>query len=170
MDKNTIIGFVLIAAVLIGFSYWSRPSEAEIEAMHRQDSLNAVVMQNEKAKQEAKEAAEIAAAVRAAQDTTSLFYAHRSGEAKTVVMENELVRLTFNTRGGTVQKAELKEYKNQQGGMVTLFDEKDARLQFMLAGKMENFHSLKQISRQYVKCLSADTGIILSSGILNCMI
>ena len=39
---------------------------------------------------------------------------------------------------GTVQKAELKEYKNQQGGMVTLFDEKDARLQFMLAGKMEN--------------------------------
>ena len=138
MDKNTIIGFVLIAAVLIGFSYWSRPSEAEIEAMHRQDSIEAVAMQRAKADQKAKEEAEIAAAVRAAQDTTSLFYAHRSGEAKTVVMENELVRLTFNTQGGTVQKAELKEYKNQQGGMVTLFDEKDARLQFMLAGKMEN--------------------------------
>ena len=120
MDKNTIIGFVLIAAVLIGFSYWSRPSEAEIEAMHRQDSIEAVAMQRAKADQKAKEEAEIAAAVRAAQDTTSLFYAHRSGEAKTVVMENELVRLTFNTRGGTVQKAELKEYKNQQGGMVTL--------------------------------------------------
>ena len=102
MDKNTIIGFVLIAAVLIGFSYWSRPSEAEIEAMRRQDSIEAAALQRAKADQKAKEAAETAAAVRAALDTTSLFYTHRSGEAKTVVMENELVRLTFNTRGGTV--------------------------------------------------------------------
>ena len=32
MDKNTLTGFILIAAVLIGFSYFSRPSEAEMEA------------------------------------------------------------------------------------------------------------------------------------------
>ena len=45
MDKNTVIGFVLIAAVLIGFSYFSRPSEAEIEAQLRQDSIEAVARQ-----------------------------------------------------------------------------------------------------------------------------
>ena len=48
MDKNTITGFVLIAAVLFGFSWFSRPSEEEIRAQHQQDSIAAV----NKAKQE----------------------------------------------------------------------------------------------------------------------
>ena len=141
MDKNTVIGFVLIAAVLIGFSYFSQPSEAEIEAQLRQDSIEAVARQKAEQEIKAKEAAEIAKQVQAAMDSTSLFFAHRSGTAAPVVLENELVRLTFNTRGGTVQKVELKEYKNQQGGLVTLFDGKDARMQFMLAGKTENIYS-----------------------------
>ena len=42
MDKNTITGFVLIAAVLFGFSWFSRPSEEEIRAQHQQDSIAAV--------------------------------------------------------------------------------------------------------------------------------
>ena len=29
MDKNTIIGFVLIAAVLFGFAWWQKPSDKE---------------------------------------------------------------------------------------------------------------------------------------------
>ena len=36
MDKNTIIGFVLIAAVLIGFSWYNRPSEEELKAQQEQ--------------------------------------------------------------------------------------------------------------------------------------
>ena len=134
MDKNTLTGFILIAAVLIGFSYFSRPSEAEMEAQRRQDSIATVAQQKAQMAQEAKEEAEIAHQAQVALDTTSLFYAHRRGEAQNVVLENELIKLTFNTRGGTVQKVELKEYKNQQGGPVTLFDEKDARMQFMLGG------------------------------------
>ena len=45
MDKNTIIGFVLIAAVLIGFSWWSKPSEEEIAQQRIQDSITAVAKQ-----------------------------------------------------------------------------------------------------------------------------
>lgn len=141
MDKNTLTGFILIAAVLIGFSYFSRPSEAELAARRQQDSIETVARQEAQKALDAKEKAEIAQKVQAALDTTSLFYAHRTGEAKPVVLENELVKLTFNTRGGSVQKAELKEYKNQQGEPVILFDEKDADMQFMLAGKMENIYS-----------------------------
>ena len=33
MDKNTLVGFVLIGAVLIGFSYWNRPSQEEMEKL-----------------------------------------------------------------------------------------------------------------------------------------
>ena len=34
MDKNTIIGFVLIAALLIGFSWYTQPSEEDIAIEH----------------------------------------------------------------------------------------------------------------------------------------
>ena len=33
MDKNTITGFILIAAVLIGFSWWNKPSEEQMAQM-----------------------------------------------------------------------------------------------------------------------------------------
>ena len=36
MDKNTIIGFVLIAAILIGWSWYNSPSEEELKAQQEQ--------------------------------------------------------------------------------------------------------------------------------------
>ena len=42
MDKNTIIGFVLIAAVLFGFAYFQQPSEEQVKQQQeqiRQDSI-----------------------------------------------------------------------------------------------------------------------------------
>lgn len=32
MDKNTITGFVLMFAILFGFSYFNRPSKEQLEA------------------------------------------------------------------------------------------------------------------------------------------
>ena len=141
MDKNTLTGFILIAAVLIGFSYFSRPDEAEIQAQLKQDSIANVERQKAEAAAKAQEDAEILKKAQAALDTTSLFHAHRQGTNQEVVLENKVVRLTFNSHGGTVTKAELKEYKNQQGGPVTLFDQTDAKMKFMLAGKNENIDS-----------------------------
>ena len=46
MDKNTLIGFILIGAVLVGFSIYNRPSKEEIEKAQRyQDSIQAVAQQ-----------------------------------------------------------------------------------------------------------------------------
>ena len=42
MDKNTVTGFILIALVIIGFSWYSRPSEAELRQQAMQDSIAAV--------------------------------------------------------------------------------------------------------------------------------
>ena len=43
MDKNTVIGFILMAAVLIGFSIYNQPSEAEIARQQQlRDSLELV--------------------------------------------------------------------------------------------------------------------------------
>ena len=47
MDKNTWIGFALIAAVIIGFSFLNRPSKEELAERKRvQDSI-ALVQQME---------------------------------------------------------------------------------------------------------------------------
>ena len=40
MDKNTWIGFLLIAAIIVGFSLWNRPSKEELAERQRvQDSI-----------------------------------------------------------------------------------------------------------------------------------
>lgn len=141
MDKNTLTGFILIAAVLIGFSYFSRPDEAEIQAQLKQDSIANVERQKAEAAEKAQENAEILKKAQAALDTTSLFYANRQGESQKIVLENNVVRLTLDSHGGIITRAELKEYKNQQGGPVTLFDQTDAQMKFMIAGKNENIDS-----------------------------
>ena len=46
MNKDTIIGFVLIALVLIGFSWYNQPSAEEIEAARKQDSIAAAIKDN----------------------------------------------------------------------------------------------------------------------------
>ena len=50
MDKNTGIGLVLIAAILIGFSLFNRPSEEELaRRQHVQDSIALVNRQKAEA-------------------------------------------------------------------------------------------------------------------------
>ena len=140
MDKNTITGFVLIALVLIGFSWWSRPSEEQLREMARQDSIAQV------AQIQAQEAMEKEARAQQAQqtstlDSTAAFFAHSRGEGKEVVLDNGKLSVTLNTRGGLVERAVLHDYKNQQGEDVVLLTPEDGRMTFALAGKNENFTS-----------------------------
>ena len=140
MDKNTIIGFVLIAAVLIGFSWYSRPSEEELAQQRIQDSIAAVNKQKaeNQLKAEQQEAKQNEAS-QAAQDTTVAFYKALNGKAQDIVLKNSKVELTLSTKGGTVKKAVIKGFKDNMGNDdLTLFDAQDQSLKFMLAGKETN--------------------------------
>lgn len=140
MDKNTIIGFVLIAAVLIGFSWYSQPSEEEMAQQRLQDSITAIA-QKKAAEQQgrAEEARRSAVAAQAQADTTAAFYNAMTGTAQDVVLKNRKLELTLNTKGGTVSKAVIKDFKDRNGNSdVTLFDAADQSLRFMLAGKDMN--------------------------------
>lgn len=140
MDKNTIIGFILIAAVLIGFNIYSQPSAEERAAMARQDSIAAVTRQ--KAEQEAKAAAvkkTAEAKAQAVADTTALFHSALSGTKQTVTLRNDKVELTVSTKGATVEKAVIKNFDDRNGNKdVTLFDSKDQQLSFILLAKESN--------------------------------
>ena len=140
MNKDTIIGFVLIAVVLIGFSWYNQPSAEEIEAARKQDSIAAAIKDNAAKQQKLNEAARKAQAESAAKaDSSALFFAALSGTNQSVVLKNEKVELTFDTKGGTISKAIIKGFEDRDNKMdVTLFDQKTQQMNFMLAGKSEN--------------------------------
>ena len=135
MDKNTLVGFVLIGAVLIGFSYWNRPSQEEMERAQRyQDSIQTA--QLEAARLEAQAAAQSVQALTL--DSTSLFFGANQGTEQFTTLENNLVKVTFSNKGGRVVSATLKDYNNQQGEPLTLFNEEESALNFAFEGKNEN--------------------------------
>ena len=140
MNKDTIIGFVLIAVVLIGFSWYNQPSAEEIEAARKQDSIAAAIKDNAAKQQKLNEAARKAQAESAAKaDSSALFFAALSGTSQPVVLKNDKVELTFDTKGGTISKAIIKGFEDRDNKMdVTLFDQNTQQMNFMLAGKSEN--------------------------------
>ena len=141
MNRDTIIGFALIAVVLIGFSWYNQPSAEEIEAARKQDSI-AAVMKEKAAKEQqiaAQKKQETKAADSISADTTALFHQAMSGTSQKVVLKNSKLELTLDTKGGVIRKAVIKDFKSIDGADdVTLFDENDQNLNFMLAGKQDN--------------------------------
>ena len=143
MNKNNIIGFVLMAAVLIGYGIWSQPSAEQKAAQKRQDSIENV------ARVKAENAAKLAAQQKTAQakaaaeaDTTALFHAALKGNATNVVLKNNDVELTLNTKGGVVTKAVIKNFDDRNGNnYVTLFDDKTQSLNFAMAAKTVNINT-----------------------------
>ena len=140
MDKNTLVGFVLIGAVIVGFSIYNRPSQEEMaRAQHYQDSVRAELQKQELEQKEQELNAEKTALTL---DSTSLFYQASQGTEQFTTLENELVQLTLSNKGGRICKAMLKEYKDQQQQQpLVLFDGEDASLNIGLEGKNENIMS-----------------------------
>ena len=140
MDKNNVIGFVLIALVLIGFTWYQQPSAEEQRAAFVQDSIAQVT--KAKAEKQAKlaEAARQKAIKQAiAEDTTSLFYNALRGQAESIVLKNEKIELTLNTKGATVEKAVIKGFDDYKGNKeITLFDGEDQKLSYTLSAKETN--------------------------------
>ena len=139
MNKNTIIGFILIAVVLIGFSWYNSPSQEQIEAARQQDSI-ANALQDKAKKAAAQEAINKKQQEKAlAADTTALFYPALNGKSKQVTLKNNKLELTLDTKGGVVRKARILGFKDLDGAKdLTLFDAKDQNLNFLFAGKEDN--------------------------------
>lgn len=133
-------GLVLMGLLLIGFSWWSQPSAEEQAKKMQQDSIAAVTQHKaELAKQQAhaKEIANLKAKQKA--DTTALFHAALEGQAQEVVLKNEHLELSVNTKGGTVSKAIIKNFKDREDNPdVVLFDDKVQKLNFIMSTKEAN--------------------------------
>lgn len=137
MDKNTVIGLVLIFAIIVGFSWLNRPNEEQIEAQKRyRDSIQKVELakaqqaalleelQQQKANTDTLVNAEVA------KQFFGNFSESAVGEEQFVTVENDLLKLVFTTKGGRIYSAELKEYKTHDSLPLVLFDKDESVLDF----------------------------------------
>ena len=143
MNRDTLIGFVLIGLVLFGFAWWNQPSQEQLEEYQRQQDSIALVQQQRAeadaqraiaADQANKNAFEVASL-----DSTALFFPSLNGRAEDLVLKNDKLELTFSTKGGTLTKALILGFEDKDSAEnITLFDAKDQQMNFLLAGKNEN--------------------------------
>ncbi|HAY55945.1 MAG TPA: hypothetical protein DCX49_00820, partial [Flavobacteriales bacterium] len=119
MDRNTITGLLLMMALLFGYQYYITPSSEEIAAWEAQQEAEAI-SQDSLARLDEKRAQAERATMEALQNGTSLGEASEvldnltaelqrrygmfggavSGKDRDIVMENDQIRVVFNTRGG----------------------------------------------------------------------
>ncbi len=152
MDKNTIIGFVLIAAVIIGFTLLSRPSAEELakqKEQYRRDSIEyAQTKEREKELNNLKDtAAEVknenpvddffTAPVQKADSVLAVMDSVQMGSQQAeqlITLENSKLKVVFSTKGGKMVSAQLKEYSRYDGDSLYLFNN-DAEFSLQLTNK-----------------------------------
>lgn len=137
MDRNTIMGVALIFLIMIGFSYFNKPSEKQIAAQKRMsDSIENVRIEQGKADIAAKleEEKRLALSTTVSTDSaknqsdnelTQKFGAFASasvGTEKFYTVENNLMKVTFSNKGGRIYSVELKNYKTFEKKPLILFE------------------------------------------------
>lgn len=137
MDKNTITGFILIALVVIGFSWYSQPSREELEAMAQRDSIAAVEQQKQAEAEQAN--SQTLTATSATPDSSALFFSQFTGEGQRVLLQNEKVKVGINSKGAVVEDAEIIGYKSRRReGDVVILGKEDASMRLTLPLKQQN--------------------------------
>jgi YidC/Oxa1 family membrane protein insertase len=135
MDKKSIIGIVLIFAILVVFSIINQPSKEQIEAQkRRQDSIafveaeNARLLQLQTEQQAAAENLNISDTLSAEQKMTQsasqfgVFGVAANGTEEFYTLENNLMKITFSNLGGRIYSVELKNYQTHDSLPLMLFD------------------------------------------------
>ena len=162
-NKSTLIGFVLIAAILFGWMYFMSPSKEELAEQKRvQDSirqarleqmaLDSMRIAEEKAAQlaampsdtvqpEATDSLSLAQQEQnAMRDKFGIFAVASQGEEQTWTIENKLQKLTFSSKGGFLKQVELKDYKTYDSLPLISFDPETAKfdLSFFAQNRIVN--------------------------------
>jgi YidC/Oxa1 family membrane protein insertase len=119
LDRNSVIGFVLLALLFFGYFYFTRQGQIELEAKQKraQDSLarlqpqkNTPLIQLDSTKTDS-----LARVSAAGQFATTAY-----GKEEITVVENDIVRISFTNKGGMPKSFELKKYLSKDSSQVKL--------------------------------------------------
>jgi YidC/Oxa1 family membrane protein insertase len=145
MDRNTLTGLLIIAVILIGFSFYLQPSDQELKQYQKDtDSLQAAKQGLSKDSavmlQDSNAVASTATAASAPQDTTGVFGQQKNATEQFTVIENEKIKATISNKGGRLYQVELKEYKTWDQQPLLLFDgaNSEFNIRFYAGGELIN--------------------------------
>jgi len=148
MNRNTILGLVIIFGIMIGYSLWMKPSKEEkAESQRINDSLMLVQQQRLDSIQAAQALAEIQAAQAAEEeklepdeadtpeattytdddlndlkDKLGIFSNAAIEDTRSYYIENDLFKIEISAKGGKIISVELKDYKTYDSLPLILFD------------------------------------------------
>jgi YidC/Oxa1 family membrane protein insertase len=132
MDKNSIFGIIIIAAILIIWGVVQSPNKKELEARKARLDSMAHIVQAQTPADTAKTAIPLGTrtAVAAAasentqqlQDSVGEFASAVNGQNKFYTIENDLIKLVVSAKGGRPYSVQLKKYKTFLREPVILFN------------------------------------------------
>jgi YidC/Oxa1 family membrane protein insertase len=120
MDRNTLVGLLLILLMLIGYQLLVPSPEQPADAKKPQE----LTSRPQREKQPSAPASLDSTALRA---TLGVVPAAPNAGPATVTIENRDVKVTFSRTGGRVERVELKHYKTYEGQPVVLADGRRTR-------------------------------------------
>lgn len=135
MDKNSIIGLLIIAAMIIGYSIYTQPSTEELaqqKELQIQDSIKtaneAIDLQKEETVLEVEEIPvnDSLGLVEADEKLQAAFgdlVTAAQGEEKEIIIENDNYKAIISTKGGLLTYLELKDYKTYDSLPLVLFEQ-----------------------------------------------
>lgn len=181
LDRNSIIGLVLIGAILLIFSYVTRPSEEELE---KQRIAEAKKTEQLKAKKSSTKNTENASAVieesTVSSDSNSVlvndslkgiemfaqygpFSEAATGTKKDYTLENERIKVTISNKGGRITSVELKEFHTYDSLPLILFHEDSSRFNIeMTIPGVTGGNSIRQINTEDLFFEAENTDFVIS--------
>ena len=159
MDRNTITGLVVIALILIGYSYFMSPSKEELKAMHVRDSIARVEAQRAAALEKERQA-DFAAQQQnpETQQAIEAIFKQDSLVVEQYTLENNKIKLHINTQGGCIDHVDLKGYRTHDSLPLILWkDHKSSMgLNFYARNKQINTADLIFVPNTNQKELNAE--------------
>lgn len=155
MNKNSVIGIILIIGVLIGWMIWVTPSKEEIARQrHIQDSIYQAnrerYIQDSIRFAEAQKETEMFVAQdndaessdAVTRDKYGVFASVATGEEQLYTIENDVMRITLTSKGGYVKTVELKDYKTWDSLPLIGFDENTSKFNLSFFASNRNINTI----------------------------
>ena len=131
MDKNSIIGFILIAAILFGFTFYqSRQEQTAVSSAYSPLAVSADTVKTDLPAALPEEASVKEPATAIFKD--SMLDSAYVAASEIVVLENDRLKVEFNTRGACPHSVKVKDYYNYDGSELQIFKPGDCRYSISL--------------------------------------
>lgn len=186
MDKNSIIGLILMGVVIALFSWLGRPSKEEIALRQRYNDSIARVTSAEAEKERIADEAKMTSEdsnlsflsdstlTKAEKDSLLLSRNHKqygemtpatTGTEKEVTLENDSVAFRFSSKGGRLVATEIKSHKDFRGEPIRLVRPEDTQIGFTFITKSNRviytgdlYFDTEKIGNNGVKFTAHSTG------------